>query len=99
MKYASDFRQSARNALRGKWGLAVLAGIIASLLGAGGTSLPNYSFETMLLDNIVFVTALFYKEDWEKVGGFSTTMAAGMEDYDLECKMDYPQGAYGNSCS
>ena len=23
----------------------------------------------------------------------------GMEYYDLECKMDYPQGGYGNSCS
>lgn len=49
----------------------------------GRWDLPNYSFEKMLLDNIVFVTALFYKEDWEKVGGFSTTMVAGMEDYDF----------------
>lgn len=45
--------------------------------------LPSYSRDAMLLDNIVFVTALFYKEDWEKVGGFNTTMAAGMEDYDF----------------
>ncbi len=49
----------------------------------GRWELPNYCFEKMLLDNIVFVTALFYKDDWEKVGGFSTTMAAGMEDYDF----------------
>lgn len=49
----------------------------------GRWDLPDYSFEKMLLDNVVFVTALFYKEDWEKVGGFSTTMAAGMEDYDF----------------
>ena len=49
----------------------------------GRWELPEYSFEKMLLDNVVFVTALFYKEDWKKVGGFSTTMAAGMEDYDF----------------
>lgn len=49
----------------------------------GRWDLPNYCFEKMLLDNIVFVSALFYKEDWKKVGGFSTTMAAGMEDYDF----------------
>lgn len=49
----------------------------------GKWDLPKYSFQTMLLDNIVFVTALFYREDWEKVGGFNRNMAAGMEDYDF----------------
>jgi len=34
MKYAEDFRRIARNALNGKWGIAVIAGLIASLLGA-----------------------------------------------------------------
>ncbi len=33
MKNAAEFRLSARNVLRGKWGIAVLAGLIASLLG------------------------------------------------------------------
>lgn len=57
----------------------------ADLFGeqSGRWDLPDYSFQKMLLDNIVFVTAMFYKEDWEKVGGFSTTMDAGMEDYDF----------------
>ena len=57
----------------------------ADLFGerTGIWDLPDYSFSTMLLDNIVFVTALFYKKDWEKVGGFSTTMVSGMEDYDF----------------
>ena len=35
MKYAADFRAIARDALRGKWPIAVLTGFIASLLGAG----------------------------------------------------------------
>ena len=33
MKYAADFRSLARDALRGKWIMAVVAGLIASLLG------------------------------------------------------------------
>ena len=45
--------------------------------------MPDYTFETMLLDNIVFVTTLFKKEDWENVGGFNPNMKAGMEDYDF----------------
>lgn len=49
----------------------------------GKWNLPEYSFQSMLLDNIVFVTALFYREDWEKIGGFNRNMAAGMEDYDF----------------
>jgi len=37
----------------------------------------------MILDNVVFVTALFLKHDWESVGGFSINMKSGMEDYDF----------------
>lgn len=57
----------------------------ADLFGekSGKWELPSYSFNSMLLDNIVFVTALFYKDDWKKIGGFNTNMAAGMEDYDF----------------
>lgn len=45
--------------------------------------LPDYSLRLMLQDNIIFVTSLFRKEDWEQVGGFSVLMKAGMEDYDF----------------
>lgn len=57
----------------------------ADLFGekSGRWDLPNYSLDKMLLDNIVFVTALFYKEDWAKVGGYNTNMKHGMEDYDF----------------
>ena len=34
MKYAADFRAEARDALRGRWPIAVLAGFVASLIGA-----------------------------------------------------------------
>lgn len=57
----------------------------ADLFGeqSGPWQLPDYSLEKMLLDNVVFVTSLFRREDWEKVGGFRTTMKYGMEDYDF----------------
>lgn len=57
----------------------------ADLFGekSGRWDLPDYSLEKMLLDNIVFVTAMFYREDWKQVGGFNTSMEHGMEDYDF----------------
>ncbi len=47
----------------------------------GRWELPPYSFKNMLVDNVVFVTAMFRKEDWEEIGGFDISMVAGMEDY------------------
>ena len=41
MKYASDFRSIARDALKGRWGIAVLAGLIATLLGAVSSGGPE----------------------------------------------------------
>jgi len=41
MKYAADFRSTARDALRGKWGIAVIAGLIAVLLGGAGSEGPE----------------------------------------------------------
>ena len=41
MKYAADFRELARNALRGKWGIAVIVGLVAVLLGGAGNEGPE----------------------------------------------------------
>ncbi|WP_244834518.1 glycosyltransferase family A protein [Clostridium sp. BJN0001] len=49
----------------------------------GRWDLPDYSLKKMLLDNIVFVTSVFRKEDWVTVNGFDTKMKHGMEDYDF----------------
>jgi hypothetical protein len=35
VKYATDFRADARDALRGRWPIAILTGFVASLIGAG----------------------------------------------------------------
>lgn len=50
MKYASDFRATARDALRGRWGIAVLAGFLHALIcggnggGNSGGSSSNATF-------------------------------------------------------
>ena len=56
--YAADFRAKARQALSGRWLMAVLAGLLASLLGGTGNSGPDIEF------NIDANTgAHFYVED------------------------------------
>lgn len=42
MKTAKEFRSTARNALSGRWILAVLAGLVASLLGAVASGGPEF---------------------------------------------------------
>ncbi len=41
MKYAADFRSIARNALSGRWTIAVLTGFVASLVGAVSSGGPE----------------------------------------------------------
>ena len=58
MKYAADFRAEARDALRGRWLVAVLTGFVASLIGASiatggggsGSSNSNSNSTRMLID-------------------------------------------------
>lgn len=49
----------------------------------GAWALPDYELRLELLDNCIFVTALFRKDDWSKVGGFAEDFLHGMEDYDF----------------
>lgn len=46
-------------------------------------NLPNFTIERMLLHNIIFVTSLFRKSDWEAIGGFDEHLEYGLEDYDF----------------
>lgn len=67
MKLAADFRQNARDALRGHWPVAVLTGFVASLIGAelvGGSSVNNSSWRNQApkLDlNGFFQSALWHR--------------------------------------
>jgi len=44
---------------------------------------PEYSPARILLDNLIVATALFRREDWERVGGFCEEMRSGWEDWDF----------------
>lgn len=45
MKTASEFRAIARDALRGRWGLAVITGLVAVLLGGSGREAPTVNWQ------------------------------------------------------
>lgn len=49
----------------------------------GRWSLPDYSPDQMLLQNVIFCSALFRRSHWEKVGGFNVNMVYGWEDWDF----------------
>lgn len=55
----------------------------ATLFGAVETDwdLPEYSLQQMLIDNIIFCSAFFRREDWLSVGGYDEGMVYGWEDY------------------
>lgn len=65
MKLSSDFRQSARDALRGKWGLAVITGILASLLGASTHGGGGLGFEVSGLNNSEIETEINFPADFD----------------------------------
>lgn len=49
----------------------------------GRWELPPYNFPDVLLDNFIFASGLFRKEDWKTVGGYNTNMTHGWEDHDF----------------
>lgn len=44
MKYAADFREMARGALRGRWFIAVMVTLVATILGGTGMDGPEIKF-------------------------------------------------------
>ena len=58
---------------------------LAETFGArkGRWNIPDYSLKKMLLVNLIFCTALFRKEDWEKAGRYNPNMLYGWEDWDF----------------
>lgn len=57
----------------------------AELIGecSGPWKLPDFSIGEMLIDNVVFVTALIRREVYMEIGGFDESLVKGFEDYDF----------------
>lgn len=53
----------------------------------GPWHLPPYSLRELVIDNVIFVSSLFRRRDWEAVGGFSESLKLGVEDYDFWVKI------------
>ncbi len=49
----------------------------------GAWELPAFSPDELALGNVIFVSAMFRKADWELMSGFDETLRHGMEDYDF----------------
>lgn len=45
--------------------------------------LPEYSPRLILKENMVFCSAMFHRESWERVGGYNKNMKHGWEDWDF----------------
>ncbi|MHA1540490.1 MAG: glycosyltransferase family 2 protein [Alphaproteobacteria bacterium] len=49
----------------------------------GEWKLKPYSRKRMLFKNVVFISALFRKSDWEEYGGYNEKLTEGLEDWDF----------------
>lgn len=54
---------------------------------SGKWNLKPFSPALLARDNMIFVSALFKKKDWEKCGGYSEDMIWGREDWEFWIKM------------
>jgi glycosyltransferase involved in cell wall biosynthesis len=52
-------------------------------LHKGAWALPAYDFPAILLDNAIFSSMLYRKEDWQRCGKYNENMREGLEDYDF----------------
>ena len=68
----------------------------AEFFGArnGLWQLPKYTESRMLWTNCIFCTAMYRKEDWQKVNGYNQNMVYGYEDWnfwlsliEIDCKV------------
>jgi glycosyltransferase involved in cell wall biosynthesis len=50
---------------------------------SGKLEIGEYTLESMLYDNRIISQAFFRKDDWKTVGGYSTDLIYGLEDWDF----------------
>lgn len=53
----------------------------------GPWHLPAYSLRELVIDNVIFVTAMYRREDWKAVGGYNEFLRHGVEDYEFWVKI------------
>jgi glycosyltransferase involved in cell wall biosynthesis len=53
----------------------------------GAWLLPDFSYKLLATNNMIFISAMFRKSDWEEIGGFDEKMIHGIEDWDFWISM------------
>lgn len=53
----------------------------------GSWNLPEFNLKRLALNNMIFVSAMFRKSDWEEISGFDEKMIYGIEDWDFWISM------------
>lgn len=53
----------------------------------GKWKLKPFSLENLALDNMIFVSAMYRKSDWKKIGGYAEEMTWGYEDWEFWISM------------
>lgn len=58
---------------------------LAALFGKkrGKWNLPPYSYKNLLIENLIFCSAVFKKADFDKTSGYDIKMVEGFEDWDF----------------
>lgn len=81
---APDFLEKAVHILEQQPEIGI-AGTDALLFGAVNeiSHLQEFSAQRLLSENLLFVTSLFRKSDWQAVGGYCETMCFGWEDWEF----------------
>lgn len=87
-KIGSEYLEKAVNVLKENEKIKLVY-CEAELFGAssGKWSLPEYSLHTLLIENSIFSTALFRKQDFLAAGGYNEEMKEGFEDWDFWIRM------------
>lgn len=49
----------------------------------GSLNLKPFAIKTLAMENMIFCTALYRKEEWKKVGGYDIKMIYGLEDWEF----------------
>ncbi len=83
-KISASYIESAVNSLEQDKDLVIVY-CDAEFFGdkQGKWNLPKFSMKCMLRSNMIFVSAFFRKEDWEKVNGYDEAMESGLEDWEF----------------
>lgn len=83
MKLAADFRYMAREALRGKWKTAVIAGLIVSLLGGLGTEGHAMRLNVDMTEGVNVSLDYAGHQVLSTTGGFNEHMGMFMRSWNL----------------